>query len=87
MFIFNMLGRFFPSFHFLCCIQRNPSRLTSKQLGRKDFSIKQLSIDSYMLLNKRKKRILFQLINKSLVFNLIQLIMKFILETGQNNEY
>ena len=28
---------FLPSFQFLCCIQRNPSRLISKQLGKKDF--------------------------------------------------
>ena len=32
-------GRFFPSFQFIGCIQRNPSRLTLKQLGRKDFSM------------------------------------------------
>ena len=31
--------RFFPSFQFIGCIQRNPSRLTLKQLGRKDFSM------------------------------------------------
>ena len=29
---------FFPCFQILCCIQKNPSRLISKQLGKKDFS-------------------------------------------------
>ena len=49
--------KFFPSFQFLCCIQRNPSRLISKQLGRIDFSVEQLSVDSYMLLCKQKNSI------------------------------
>ena len=39
-------GRFFPCFQFLCCIQKNPSRLISKQLGRKDISMEQVPIDS-----------------------------------------
>ena len=47
---FTMLGRFFQSFRFLSFIQWNPSRIISKQLGRKDFSIEQLPIDSYWLL-------------------------------------
>ena len=63
MFIYNkfiLQERFFPSSPLLCCIQRNPSHLISKQLGRKDFSMEHVN-----------KGILFQLINKSLVFNLI----------------
>ena len=48
---------FFPSFQFLCCIQRNPSYLISKQLRRKDFSMEQLPNDSYMLLCKQKNYI------------------------------
>ena len=59
-------GFFHPQF--LCCIQRNTSCLISEQLGRKDFSIEQLPIDSYMLLCKQKNSIS---INKSLAFNLI----------------
>ena len=50
-------GRFFPSLQFLCCIQRNPSRLISKQLGRKDFSVEQVSVDSYMFICKQKNSI------------------------------
>ena len=50
-------GRFFPSFQFLCCIQKNPSRLISKKLGRKDFSMEQLSIDFSMLPYKQKNSI------------------------------
>ena len=59
MFIYKFIlqGRFFPSFQFLCCIQRNPSHITSKQLGRKDFSLEQLPIDSYKLLCKQKNPI------------------------------
>ena len=41
---------FFPCFQFLYCIQRNLSRIISKQIGREDFSMEQLPIDSYMLL-------------------------------------
>ena len=41
---FILKGRFLPSFQFLCCIQRNPSRIISKQLGRKDFSMEQLPL-------------------------------------------
>ena len=37
-------------YYILCCIQRNPSCLISKQLGKKDFSIEQLPTDSYILL-------------------------------------
>ena len=50
-------GRFFPSFQFPYCIQRNPSHIISKQLGRKDFSMEQLKIDSYKLLCKQKNSI------------------------------
>ena len=35
---FILSGRFFPCFQILFCIQKNPSRLISKQLGKKDFS-------------------------------------------------
>ena len=70
MFIYKFIlqGRIFPSFQFLCCIQKNPSHVISKQLGIKDFSMKQLPIDSYMLLCKQKNSIL---VNKSLTFSLI----------------
>ena len=44
-------------FKFLCCIQRNPSHIISKQLGRKDFSVEQLPIDSHKLLCKQKNSI------------------------------
>ena len=47
---------FFPSFKFFCCIQRNPSSLISKQLG-KDFSMDQLPNESYMLLYKQNNSI------------------------------
>ena len=60
MFIYNkfiLQGRFFPSFQFPCSVQRSPSRLLSNQLGRKDFSMEQLPIDSYMLLCKQKNSI------------------------------
>ena len=50
-------GRFFPSFQFLCFIQKNPSRLISKKLGREDFSMEQLSIDFSMLPYKQKNSI------------------------------
>ena len=40
-----------------CCIQKNPSRLISKKLGRKDFSMEQLSIDFSMLPYKQKNSI------------------------------
>ena len=59
----------FSRFQFLCCIQRNPSRIIPKQLGRKYFSMEQLPVDSYMLYVNN--RILFQLISKSLFLNLI----------------
>ena len=73
MFIYNtfiLQARFFPFFQFLCCIQRNCSRLISKQLESEDFLLEKLPVDSYML-NYANKIILFQLINKSLVFDLI----------------
>ena len=54
---FLLQGKFFLSFQFLCCIQWNPSCLTSKQLGRKDFSMEQLPIDSYSNLCKYKNSI------------------------------
>ena len=59
MFIYKFIlsGRFFPYFQFLYCIQRNPSHIISKQLGRKDFSMEQLPIDSYKLLCKQKNSI------------------------------
>ena len=60
MFIYNkfiLWGSFFPFFQFLCYIKRNPSHLISKQLGRKEFSMEQLPIDSYMLLCKQKNSI------------------------------
>ena len=75
MFIYNtfiLQGRFFPSFQFPCSVQRSPSRLISKQLGRKAFSMEQLIPICYYV----NKRILFQLINKSLVFNLIAILKK-----------
>ena len=34
-------------------VQRNPSSAISKQLGRKDFSVEQLPIDSFVLLCKQ----------------------------------
>ena len=37
---------FYHLFNFFVCIQRNPSRLISKQLGRKEFSMEELPIDS-----------------------------------------
>ena len=49
--------RFFSWFQFLCCIQSNPSHLISKQLGRKDFSVEQLPVDSCMLLCKQNNSI------------------------------
>ena len=61
MFMYNkfiLQGRFFPSYQFLCRIQRNLSRLDSKQLGRKDFSMEQLQIDSDRLLCKQMNSIL-----------------------------
>ena len=67
-YMFMLQGRFFPSFQFICCIQRNPSHITSKQLRRKNFSMEQLPIDSYKLLRKQKNSIS---INKSLIFSLI----------------
>ena len=54
---FILLGRSVPSFQFLCCTQSNRSRLTLKQLGRKDFSMEQLPINFYMLLWKQKNTI------------------------------
>ena len=74
MFIYKFIlqGRFFPSFQFPCSVQRSPSRLISKQLGRKAFSMEQLIPICYYV----NKRILFQLINKSLVFNLIAILKK-----------
>ena len=59
------------SFQFLCCcIQRDPSHLILKQLGRKDFQWSNLSRFLYVCYYVKKK-IIFQLINKSLFFNLI----------------
>ena len=46
--MFILQGRFFLSFQFLCCIQRNSSCLISEQLGRKDFSVEQLSVNFYV---------------------------------------
>ena len=40
----------FSIFQILSFIQKNPSHLISKQLGREDFSIEQLPIDSYIVL-------------------------------------
>ena len=60
MFIYNkfiLQGKFFPFFQLICCIQRKPSHLISKQPGRKNFSIKQLPIESYMSLSKQKNYI------------------------------
>ena len=60
MFIYNtfiLQGRFVPSLQLLCCTQRNPSHLIPKQLGKKDFSMEQLRIDSFMLLCKQKNSI------------------------------
>ena len=60
MFIHNkfiLQGRFFPSFQLLCGIKRNPSRIISKHLGKKGFSMEQLPIDSYILLYKQKNSI------------------------------
>ena len=54
---------------FLYCIQMNPSCLILKQLARKDFAMVQHLINTYILLYKQKNS--FQLIKKSLVFNLI----------------
>ena len=62
MFIYN---KFFSCFQRLCFIQRNPSLLVSKQLGRKDFSMEELGIDSLMLLCKQKNS---KSINKSFFF-------------------
>ena len=43
-----MLGNvYIDKIQFLCCIQSNTSFLISKQLGRKDFSMMQLSMDSF----------------------------------------
>ena len=54
---FILKRRFFPSGQFLCCIQRNPSPLISKQLGRKYSSMEQLPIDRYLLLYKQMNSI------------------------------
>ena len=54
---FILKGRLFSSFQFRYFFQRNPSRLISKQLGRNDFSMEQLPIDSYMSLCKQKNSI------------------------------
>ena len=72
--MFILQGKFSPSFQFLCCIQRNPSHIIPKQVGRKDFqwSNFQLIPISYYV----NKRILFQLVNKSLVFSLIAIKQK-----------
>ena len=77
MFIYNnfiLQGRFFPSFQFLCSIQRNPSHIISKQLGRKNVLMEELPIDSYKLLCKQKNSI--SIINKFLVFVLIAIKQK-----------
>ena len=47
-------GFSYPS-QFLCCIQRNPSGVISKQPRRKNFSMEQLPIDFFMLLCQQKK--------------------------------
>ena len=44
-------------FCILCCIQRNPSHIITKQFLRKDFSLEQLKIDTYWLLCKQKNSI------------------------------
>ena len=71
---FILQGGFFLSFQYFCCIQRNPSYIISKHLGRKDFqwSSFQLIPVSYYVNN----RILFQLVNKSLVCSLIAIKRK-----------
>ena len=60
--------RFFLCSQFLCNIQRNSSELILKLLGTKYFSMEQLPIDSFIIYVN--KRIMFQLINKSLFSNL-----------------
>ena len=78
MFIYNkfiLQERFFPSFQFLCCIQKNPSQIISKQ-EEKIFqwsNIQVIPISYYV-----NKRILFQLVNKSLVFSLIYIKQKIV---------
>ena len=52
----SLLGSYNSSL-FLCCMKRNPSSIISKQLGRKDFSMEQLPVDSYKLLCKQKNYI------------------------------
>ena len=61
-----IVGKVFHIFQFLCCIQKNPSHIISKWLGRKDFPMEQLPIDSYMLLCKQKNSI--PITHKSLVY-------------------
>ena len=51
---FILYGMFFPPFQFLCCNQRNPVHIISKQIGRRDFSMEQLPVDAYKLLCKQK---------------------------------
>ena len=66
--------KIFPIFQFLCCIQRNPSLLISKHLGRKYFSMEQLQIDSYMLLCKEDNS--FSINHYILAFNLLAIETK-----------
>ena len=63
-----------PFSHFLSCIQRNLSHLISKHLGRRFFNGATSNRFPYLLC--KQKNILFQLINKSLVFNLIAIKQK-----------
>ena len=55
-------------FHFFYCIQKKPSRPISKLLGRKYFQWNNFQL----YVTNVNKRILFQLVNKSLFFNLMQ---------------
>ena len=43
-----IVEKIFPSFQFLCCIQRNPSCLISKQLGRKGFQWSNFQLDMFI---------------------------------------
>ena len=66
----------FPSFQIFRCIQRNPSHLISNQLGKKDFSMEQLPIDSYICyyVHKSYLKLKFKII--CLTFLLIALFTK-----------
>ena len=50
-------GKVFRILSIFCYVQRNPCRIISKQLGRKDFPMEQLPIDSCMLLCKQNNSI------------------------------